>query len=326
MSGSIGGGRWWLAAGIAAGLSLLSKYSALFAGLGALVWLLADPRSRPWLKTIWPWAGGVLAVLIFAPHLYWQSQHDWMTFAFQFGRVGAGNPTARYLIEFAGAQLGLATPLILILGAVGFWRARRPGSDAFLLFVMLAVALLYFLQHAVRDRVQGNWPCFLYPALAILAAGAVDRSRPWLARGAAPVAALILALVYGQAAFGLIPLQNDPIARLLMRNFPAAAQSLAASTEIAITTDYETTSLLRYYQPGLTVIQMDEPQRYDWAPPPSAALLRKQVVYFYPRRRDQTDLVRGQARFVSDPRPHGDGSYEARLLYQPAPNFPGKVP
>ncbi|HEY0283518.1 MAG TPA: glycosyltransferase family 39 protein, partial [Rhizomicrobium sp.] len=34
-------GRWWLMAGAAAGLGLLSKYSAFFLGLGTLVWLLA---------------------------------------------------------------------------------------------------------------------------------------------------------------------------------------------------------------------------------------------------------------------------------------------
>jgi 4-amino-4-deoxy-L-arabinose transferase-like glycosyltransferase len=319
-------GRWWLAAGAAGGLSLLSKYSALFAGLGALVWLLADARARPWLKTVWPWAGGAVALAVFAPHLVWQSQHDWMTFAFQFGRVGGGNPTVRYLIEFVGAQLGLATPLILVLGAIGFWQARKPGQDRFLLFVMIAVALVYFLQHALRDRVQGNWPAFLYPALAVLAADAVDRTRAWVSKSAAPLAALILAVVYAHVLFGILSLQNDPAARLLMKNFPAAARSVADSTEVVVTTDYETTALLRYYQPRLTVIQINDPQRYSWAPAPSAALMEKQVVYFYARRRDQTDLVREHTRFVSDPLPHGDGSYEARLLLDTYPNFPGKVP
>ena len=121
------------------------------------------------------------AALIFAPNLVWQAQHGWMTFAFQFGRMAHGAFTLRYLAEFVGAQFGaLATPLILVLAAIGMWRARRPGDDRFLLFVLVGVALLYFLQHALHDRVQGNWPCFLYPALAILAADA-RAGRPALA-------------------------------------------------------------------------------------------------------------------------------------------------
>ena len=319
-------GHWWLLAGLAAGLSLLSKYSALFVGLGALAWLLADPRARVWLKTIWPWASGAVAVLVFTPHLLWQAQNDWMTFAFQFGRVGGGNPTVRYVIEFVGAQLGLATPLILVLGAIGFWQARRPGHDRFLLFVMIAVALVYFLQHALRDRVQGNWPAFLYPALAILAADAASRSKAWLARGAAPLAALMLAITYAHVLFGILPLKNDPAARLLMKNFPAAAQSLAERTEVAVTSDYETTALLRYYQPQLTVIQINDPQRYPWAPAPDATMLKRQMVYFTAKRRNQVDLIRPYVRFLSDPLPHGDGSYEGRLIYRPLPSFAGKVP
>ena len=90
-------GRFWLAAGVAAGLSLLSKYSMFIVGLGTLVWLLGDayaPRRTEartrikWLFKPWPYLGGAIGLLIFAPNLIWQSQHHWMTFAFQFGRIG----------------------------------------------------------------------------------------------------------------------------------------------------------------------------------------------------------------------------------------------
>ncbi|MBN9556563.1 MAG: glycosyltransferase family 39 protein, partial [Alphaproteobacteria bacterium] len=106
------GGQWWLAAGIAAGIGLLSKYTALFFGAGALVWLLADPRGRRWLLSPWPYAGGLIALLIFLPNLLWNARHDWMTFAFQFGRVDRGPFTLRFLGEFVAAQFGMATPFI----------------------------------------------------------------------------------------------------------------------------------------------------------------------------------------------------------------------
>ena len=43
---------WWLWAGVAAGLGLMSKYSGLFVGAGALLWLIASPRARHWLATV----------------------------------------------------------------------------------------------------------------------------------------------------------------------------------------------------------------------------------------------------------------------------------
>lgn len=331
-------GSWWLAAGAAAGLSLLSKYSMLFVGLGTAVWLLADawagprgadaPQKIKWLKTPWPWAGGVLALAVFAPNLMWQARHGWMTFAFQFGRMDHGALTWRYLAEFAGGQLGLATPLLLVLAAMGWWQARRPGGDGFPLFVIVAVASLYFLQHALHDRVQGNWPCFLYPALAVLAADAAGRAPRWLSLSAAVLAGVMLLALYLQAAVGIVPLKHDPVARLLARDFPAAAKSLADSVPdgAVLTTDYETTALLRYYQPHLPVIQINEPWRYDWAPPPPAALLKKPLVYFTAVRRDQSGLVAPDFGLMSAPLPHGP-NYVGYLAEDPRPGADlGRMP
>ncbi len=206
-------GRWWLWAGAAAGLGLLSKYSGFFVGAGGLAWLLASPKARPWLKTPWPWAGGALAVLIFLPNLWWQSQHQWMTFVFQFGRVTGGHLTARFLVEFVGAQLGLATPFIFVLAVLGAWRARWRDDDRFLLLALLAPALIYFAVHALHDRVQGNWPCFLYPMLAILAADAFTFDpgrRRWCSWLAMPVAAAVLLLGLPAGGDRLDPIEAGP--------------------------------------------------------------------------------------------------------------------
>ena len=140
---------------------LLSKFSALFLGAGAFGWLILDRDARKWLVSPWPYLGAALALLIFAPNLVWQSQHHWETFAFQFGRVGTGHFTLRFLGEFLAAQLGMATPLIFVLMAVGLWRATRPGNDRLMLAMLAWVGLGYFLEHSLHDRVQGNWPCFL---------------------------------------------------------------------------------------------------------------------------------------------------------------------
>jgi 4-amino-4-deoxy-L-arabinose transferase-like glycosyltransferase len=272
-------GRWWLWAGIAAGLGLLAKYSGFFVGAGALFWLLTAPRARLWLATIWPWAGGVLALLIFLPNLWWQTQHQWMTFAFQFGRVSAGHFTLRFLFEFLGAQLGLATPFILALAVWGGWRARAPSDDRFLLLALIAPASIYFLLHALHDRVQGNWPSFLYPMLAILAADAFDRCgdwRRWCSRLAMPIAGLFLLLAYVQAGTGLLPLKRDPLARLLGvgvqdlgRQVVARVQTTAARGVLA--GDYETTAWLRFYAPTLPVVAVAQPNRYLDAPVVSLA-------------------------------------------------------
>lgn len=73
----------WLTAGIATGLGLLGKYSMVMIG-PVFLWALlrADLRA---LRTPWPYLGGLIALLIFAPNLVWNAQNDWLTLRFQFG-------------------------------------------------------------------------------------------------------------------------------------------------------------------------------------------------------------------------------------------------
>ena len=259
-------GHWWIWAGVAAGLGLLSKYSGFFVGAGGLVWLLASPSARSWLKTPWPWAGGVLALVLFLPNLWWQSQHHWMTFAFQFGRVTGGHLTARFLIEFVGAQLGLATPFILALAILGAWQMRA-RDDRFLLLALIAPALIYFLIHALHDRVQGNWPGFLYPMLSpswlpIAISSRVRGWRKWCTRagGAGCCAALLLLTYAAGADRRFIPLgkQGSALARLLGVGFHPGGrhrsggrwQRLPSAGRAILTTDYETTVMAALLRAG----------------------------------------------------------------------------
>jgi 4-amino-4-deoxy-L-arabinose transferase-like glycosyltransferase len=329
-----GDGRAWLGAGIAAGLGLLSKYSALFLGAGALLWLIADRDARKWLLSPWPYLGACVALAIFAPNLMWQAQHHWQTFLFQFGRIGSGHITLRFIGEFLAAQFGLASPLVFLLMAVGLWRATRPGSDRLMLAVLVWVGLGYFFQHALHDRVQGNWPCFLYPALSILAAEAfaldgASRFRRKVSIFAAPLAALLLSLIYADAFLGFLHLpkgpsqgfdafgahglakiaramEKDPMDRILGREFAPIGEVVATLVkahlaDAVLTTDYETTAWLRFNHPEVKVVQLNETQRYPDASAANAALLARPLIYLTEMRRDQHPLVQASFAYTGFP-------------------------
>lgn len=150
--------RRWLTAGIAVGLGLLGKYTMVVLG-PVLLWaiLRADPRA---LRTPWPYLGGLLALLVFAPNLLWNADNDWLSLRFQLGHgfaadsgalipgggsgLEAGSATIQHsgpqdlaervgsLLTYLGAQLGLWGLLALPL-LVTPWISRRapaPGTPA----------------------------------------------------------------------------------------------------------------------------------------------------------------------------------------------------
>jgi 4-amino-4-deoxy-L-arabinose transferase-like glycosyltransferase len=298
-----GRGAWWIFAGAAAGFAMLSKYTAPFLGLGALLWLVAVPEERRWLRSPWPYFGAGLALFLFLPNLVWNSGNDWITFSRQFGRAGTGGLTGRYLLEFLGGQIALATPFIFVLGLMGAARSTRAGladPRLGLIAALLLPATLYFLWHSLHDRVQGNWPSFLYPVFSVAAAAA------WHMRGrvasiarklAIPVAVVLLGFVYVQALTGIVPLARDPVNRQLAINYaPVAAQidalRKAQGAGAILTTGYAQTGWLSFYLPSNTpVIQLNERERWLAEPPLQTWLLEAPVLYVTEDWRDQSRLV-----------------------------------
>ncbi len=266
-----GSGWWWLAAGLGAGLALDSKYTAalLLAGIG--LWLLVTPAGRRWLtRDLRPWAGLLLALLLFLPVAQWNAAHHWASFLKQGGRTEDFHPgrAVQFLGELVGGQAGLATPIIFCLCVAGLWQATRhylrghePAPS--LLAALGVLPALVFIQHALGDRVQGNWPEIIYPAAVIAAAGLAG-CRRWLRPGLVVGFALTL-VVYVQAVASPLPLGGaEPTVRLLggWAGFARAAQTEAAGigAGFVATDEYGLASELALRLPGRLPVLSDEPR------------------------------------------------------------------
>ncbi len=266
------GGRWWLAFGLFAGLALASKYTAVLLGVGALAWLLACRAAWRWWGDWRLWAGGGLALLVFVPVLAWNAANDWASFVKQGGRAGADEAgfTLRFLGELFASQIGLATPLVLVLAVAGTalagaaW-ARRGESAAALLIAFILPGAVLFLWQATGSRVQGNWPAILYPA-ACLAAAAFTPPRLLAWRRPAAWLGLIMAFaIYLQSALAPLPLprrQDPTLARLGgWADFAAAveAERRALGADFVAAEEYGLASQLALLlPPGIPVVALHE--------------------------------------------------------------------
>jgi 4-amino-4-deoxy-L-arabinose transferase-like glycosyltransferase len=301
-------GRWWIVAGLAAGLGLLSKYSAFFLGAGTILWLIASPPMRRWIASPWPYLGAALALVVFAPNLWWNATYGWETFGFQLARVESGHFTLRFLFEFLGAQAALASPFILVLGVFDLCAATAARRERLaLIAAILWPSILYFSWHSLHDRVQGNWPCFLYPMLCVAAALALHKTDwtgwrayivRWSGRIAVPFATVVLLAGYAQALMGVVPLDGkDPVARLLATGLPKVADELdqlrsAQHAKVILTTDYASAAWFSFYAPGHPpIVDIGEDYRWSVAPKPDASLMTFPALYICETRRDRRDIV-----------------------------------
>lgn len=290
-------GIWWLAAGAAIGLAIDSKYTAMLPGGGLALWLAATREGRLWLCTPWPWSAALIALLLFTPVLAWNASHGWTSFLKQGGRGGDWHPlnAGRYLGELLAGQAGLATPFIFVLFVRGMARIGRhplsgPPGHSLLVFVTLP-AVLVFVQHALGDRVQANWPGLLYPACAIAAA---SLDRRW--KGAAASGLLLTALVYAQSVAAPVPLPRAlDITLVRLAGWQALATEVAARAAADTDTDgmimadeYGLAGELAFALPGHAVLAAEPRWRLFALPHPDLAG-RTVLLLRTTRRRDPPD-------------------------------------
>ncbi|BBK30036.1 hypothetical protein STHU_06700 [Allostella humosa] len=164
---------WWVAAGLWAGLGLLSKYAMVYFLLSAALCLAASPGLRPLLWRRLPVTAGV-ALLLLLPNILWNLGNGLATFRHTGDNANLGgrlfNPDE--LLEFAGAQFavfGPVTMLLLLLALHAAWRGQgQPAVRrlAFFVWPTLAVALAI----AFLSRAHANWAAPAYVAATVLVA------------------------------------------------------------------------------------------------------------------------------------------------------------
>lgn len=141
----------WLWMGVAMALMAYSKYHGALVVLFALA--VTPPRQllRPSL-----YLSGAVALLLLVPHLVWQYDHDWASFAYHLsGRNSVFKPN--YVVEFLGNMLVVFNPFLVPL-YVQAWRKVKPQSAVGRALKLLPVAFIgFFLLSSLRGYVQPQW-------------------------------------------------------------------------------------------------------------------------------------------------------------------------
>lgn len=205
------GRTWaWPAAGLAAGLALLSKLPAILLVPAVALVLVATAEGRSQLRRAGPYVAALLAVLVFLPDLIWNSRHGWVTLLMRVGYKVSPQFTLRPLGELFAMQLVAVSPVFFagfLWALVACWR-RRSDARAVLLGSFAAVPFLFYAAYSLHAAVDNHRPAVGYmTGFVALGAFALERrpSRAVVIAAVAPCL-VITGLLY------LVPLRPSLIA------------------------------------------------------------------------------------------------------------------
>ncbi len=142
------------------GLSITFLFYTKYHGL--LIVLFVFISNVKLLARWQTWLAASVVILLYSPHLYWQWQHDWLSFRYHLFESNVNAYKFSFTTDYLLGQIVLAGPIagILLLPAAFIYRPKnRSGSyrvEKALKFTLVGIYAIFLLS-AFRGKVEANW-------------------------------------------------------------------------------------------------------------------------------------------------------------------------
>ncbi len=166
---------WWFGAGVFSGLGLLSKYNFIFFLVSVLLVFVLIPQYRKHLKNRYFYMAIVVAFLLFLPNLYWNYNHDFISFVHtkEISHIDRELFNFNYFIEFFSAQFLLFGPILFFYFLVIVFKYRDIKKDnRYLTLFLFSIIMLGFITVlSFLSRAFANWaaPAFVSATILVVA-------------------------------------------------------------------------------------------------------------------------------------------------------------
>lgn len=314
----------WVGAGVAIGIAMASKFTAVLLPMAATLAIVVHPVLRTQLKRPGPYLAVLVASLVMLPVLHWNATHDWIAFRFQLGHGLGSTPRGSWWqreLDLLGGQAALVTPILFVLLVGAIHRAMTPKHEArrFLLAFTAVVCLGFFVYSATRKSVEANWPAIGWlPALALLAAGSAAARTVW-ERRAVWLSGVLTAIVLVHVAWPFLPIapRRDPANRLygwsaLAAGAERAAAAVGPGRAFLAATRYQDAALIAWYGDGRPMVSAiniaGRRNQYDlWPRFTDVAIAGASMVLVLPDTSAAPETIEAL-------RPHFDGATRGDLI------------
>ena len=158
--------------GLFIGAMMLSKYTAILYVAGLIIFMLL--KRRDLFLNPYMYLAVLIASIVVAPMLWWNYQHDWISFNFQLqhGSTETFEIYPNLALEFLGGQFGIFSPVFAGVLFGFLIKDKLYFKDEKLFFIALSViiTLLFFLYKSLYTRMELNYGAPSYIGGAVLTA------------------------------------------------------------------------------------------------------------------------------------------------------------
>lgn len=280
----------WLAVGAATGAALFDSDLIAFLLFGIIAGLaISGPRRM--LRSPWLYAGGAIAVAMWAPYLAWQARYGWPELAVARSIASGGSGTSAPRWAIVPFQLGLFGYLAPVWAA-GLYRLLRGPALAWCRALGVAFLLL-----VVVFTVTGGKPYYLGGLVVVLLAAGAQPALDWVRRGRSRLraglvgAAVLLTLTAIPVTLPVIPVADVHRTGIVALSYdagetigwPAYVREIAAvyrslpaaqrASAIVLASNYGEAGAVQLYGPadGLPAVYSGHNGFWYWGPPPRTA-------------------------------------------------------
>ncbi|HVG40112.1 MAG TPA: hypothetical protein VM888_00775, partial [Chitinophagaceae bacterium] len=164
---------------LAAALLLYTKYH------GVLIIFFTLISNVSLFRRWQTYVAGLVALALFVPHLWWQYNHNWISFRYHLFESNVNRYKPSYTIEYVLGQLLIAGPLAgFILWPATFLYRTKNLLERALKFTGIGIFIFFFLS-SFKGKVEANWTAPALISIIVLSYYYLlqkEGARKWLYR------------------------------------------------------------------------------------------------------------------------------------------------
>ena len=225
------------------GLLFYTKYHGL---LIVLFTFLSNIK----LFTRWQtWLAGLIVLILYAPHLWWQLDHDWVSFRYHLFESNVSAYKFSYTTDYLLGQLLLAGPLagFILLPAAFIYKVKSQNEKA-LKFTLVGIYLI-FLISSFRGKVEANWTMPAMIPMIVLSHQFIVDKISWI-KPLRIVAFVSLLLVIAGRVYLVVDIGPDNAVKKRFHGNKDWAKAIAGKTAdlpVVFNNSYQRASLFWFY-------------------------------------------------------------------------------